>query len=96
MVWTDCAQTPGYPAHPERPHNRPAGRHCAAQFVNVIPHSEEFKTTPPEIPWRRVVGLRNRIIHEYFGVDLEIVWSVITDDLPPLRSEIKRIIDGLK
>lgn len=52
---------------------------------------EEFKARYPQIPWRRVVGLRNRIIHEYFGVDIGIVWSVVSQDLPDLRSGIRAI-----
>ena len=54
---------------------------------------EDFKTIHPQIPWRRAIGLRNRVIHEYFGVDLEIVWSVVTQDLPPLRAIVQQIVD---
>ena len=57
---------------------------------------ETFKARYPEVAWRRVVGLRNRIVHEYFGVDLAIVWSVVTEDLPPLKSEILRMVENLK
>ena len=57
---------------------------------------EEFRTRYPDIPWRRIVGLRNRIVHEYFGVDLDIVWSVLTVDLPPLGTQIKQIFDNLR
>ena len=57
---------------------------------------EEFKAGHPEVPWRRVVGLRNRIVHEYFGVDIGIVWSVVSQDLPHLKSQIQDIADKLK
>jgi uncharacterized protein with HEPN domain len=57
---------------------------------------DDFRTVHAEIPWRRVIGLRNRVIHEYFGADLEIVWSVVTNDLPPLRSGVRQIIEGLQ
>ena len=52
-----------------------------------------FKGTHPEVPWRKVVGLRNRVVHEYFGVDLEIVWSVISNDLPPLKAGLRLIVN---
>jgi uncharacterized protein with HEPN domain len=42
----------------------------------------------PEIPWRQIVGLRNRVVHEYFGVDLEIVWEIVSRDLPELRPQL--------
>ncbi len=57
---------------------------------------EDFRAIHAEVPWRRVIGLRNRVIHEYFGVDLEIVWSVVTDDLPQLKSDVKQIVEGLQ
>jgi uncharacterized protein with HEPN domain len=57
---------------------------------------EEFRINHPQIPWRRATGLRNRVIHEYFGVDLDIVWSVITLDLPPMKSGVQQILDDLR
>jgi uncharacterized protein with HEPN domain len=51
----------------------------------------EYRDAHPGIPWRKVVGLRNRVIHEYFGVDLEIVWSIVKQDLTSLKSEIARL-----
>lgn len=54
---------------------------------------EDFKAVHTGIPWRRVIGLRNRVIHEYFGVDLEIVWSVVSNDPPALHSGITQITD---
>jgi uncharacterized protein with HEPN domain len=54
---------------------------------------DEFKALHPGIPRRKVVGLRNRIVHEYFGVDLEIVWSVVSQDLPPLKTGVQQLVD---
>ena len=48
----------------------------------------------PEIPWRLIAGLRNRIIHEYFNVDFEIVASVIGNDLPELEAHLAHILMG--
>ena len=47
----------------------------------------------PNIPWRGVVGLRNRLIHGYDAVDLNILWAIVQDDLPPLIAELRRILD---
>jgi len=49
---------------------------------------EDFLTRYPDVPWRQIAGLRNRIVHDYFGLDLEIVWQVIQLDLPPLLSHL--------
>ncbi len=49
---------------------------------------EEFRDAHREVEWHKVVGLRNRIVHEYFGVDLEIVWQILHRDLPLLRTSI--------
>jgi len=46
--------------------------------------SEEFKGKHPDIPWRSVIGTRNRLIHGYFDVDLDIVWNIVTRDLLPI------------
>ena len=44
------------------------------------------------IPWRQIAGLRNRIVHDYFGLDLEIIWGVITNDLPNLKSKLNALL----
>lgn len=49
----------------------------------------------PEIPWTEMVGMRNRLIHEYFGVDLEIIWQTVCDDLPPLDAAVDRLVTAL-
>jgi uncharacterized protein with HEPN domain len=46
--------------------------------------SEAFKEKHPDIPWRAIIGTRNRLIHGYFDVDLDIVWNIVTRDLPSL------------
>lgn len=45
----------------------------------------------PEIPWPQIVGLRNRLIHGYDVVDFDILWQIITDDLPPLIAKLEVI-----
>ncbi|ACK69451.1 protein of unknown function DUF86 [Gloeothece citriformis PCC 7424] len=58
--------------------------------------SESSKTKYVKIPWRQIIGMRNRIIHAYFDVDLEIVWQVITQDLFPLIVEVEKAIEDLE
>ncbi len=60
------------------------------EVANRLP--DEFKEKYSEIEWYKVVGLRHRIVHEYFGIDLEIIWQILQKDLPELRRKITRII----
>ena len=53
---------------------------------------DEFKEKYSEIEWYKVVGLRHRIVHEYFGVDLEIIWQILQKDLPELKHKIMQIM----
>lgn len=54
--------------------------------ARVLP---DFKIENPQIPWNRLKGYRNRLIHEYFGVDYQIVWEIIQDDLSELIEELE-------
>lgn len=64
------------------------------EAANRVP--EEFKIAHPEIEWRRMVGLRNRIIHEYFGIDYEAVWKIRNQNIPELLDYIQQAIDDLQ
>jgi len=48
-----------------------------------------------EIEWREIIGLRNLLVHEYFGIDEEIIWGIIKKDLPELRIKINRILEQI-
>ena len=50
---------------------------------------EHVRTTAPEIPWRQIIATRNRLIHGYLGIDNDILWSIIRDDIPPLLRHLK-------
>jgi len=54
--------------------------------------SEEVKEKYPEIPWVEIVAMRNRIVHAYFDVNLEIAWGVSIRDLPALKQNVEKII----
>lgn len=56
--------------------------------------SEEFIARHPEIPWPQIRGMRNRLIHAYFDVDLDVLWDTVTHDLPPLLATLQRIISS--
>ena len=52
---------------------------------------EDVKDNNPHIPWILIKGMRNRLIHEYFGTDLQLVWSVIKNELPSLKAALEKI-----
>ena len=52
---------------------------------------DAFAKAHPEIPWRYIYGLRNRIVHDYEGVNLLLIWEIIHDDLPIMRDNLRKI-----
>lgn len=52
---------------------------------------DDFKVVHPELDWNHLRGFRNRIVHDYFGIDYEIVWSIITQDLPGYKEAISSL-----
>ncbi|MBU1323347.1 DUF86 domain-containing protein [Patescibacteria group bacterium] len=55
-----------------------------------------FKKTHPEIPWKKIIGMRNKITHEYWDIDLNIVWHVATKQLSPLKKLLEPVVKKLK
>ena len=59
------------------------------EAVKNIP--EDTKLEYPDIPWNEIIGMRNKFIHEYFGIDEEILWKTIKEELPIFKDQIKKI-----
>ena len=58
--------------------------------------TKECQEDLPQIPWPNIIGMRNRLIHAYFDVNLEILWKTVTEDLPGLIDELEKILPSDK
>lgn len=58
------------------------------EAVRYMP--QEIQEATPEIDWRKIKGLRNILIHEYFGINLTIIWDIVQNKLPPLKSTCQK------
>ena len=56
----------------------------------------EVRDAHPEIPWKRMVGFRNIVAHVYFGVDLENVWKIVSENVPPVRPALEGLLEELE
>ncbi len=56
--------------------------------------SPDFRQRFPEVPWNQVVGIRNILTHAYFDIDLEIIWSVVAEDLPLLVKQLEDMLSA--
>jgi uncharacterized protein with HEPN domain len=63
------------------------------EAVKNIP--DEIQDKYPDIPWREMIGMRNKVIHAYFGVDNKKVWKAIKEEIPPLKSTFEKMLEEL-
>lgn len=63
----------------------------------MLDHVQEAtQTSHPEIPWRQIIGTRNRLIHGYDAVDNDLLWDIVAADFPPLADQIRNLLPAEK
>ena len=93
----DCTEFVEGFEFPEFLHDRKT-RQAVSRLIGIIGEAanqipESIRLQAPEIRWGTVIGMRNRLIHEYFAVDYGVVWNTIQEDLPPLRDRISQLLE---
>jgi uncharacterized protein with HEPN domain len=73
-------------------------KHALVRLLEIIGEaangmSSDIVGKYPDIPWKEMIGMRNRLIHGYFDVDLDIVWQTVTEDIPPLKTLLEDLVD---
>lgn len=56
--------------------------------------SDEVRGAHPDVPWAQIAAMRNILVHDYFGIDLDEVWAAVVRDLPTLKTKVATVLDG--
>jgi uncharacterized protein with HEPN domain len=73
-------------------------KHALVRLLEIIGEaangmSSDIMKKYPDIPWKEMIGMRNRLVHGYFDVDLDIVWQTVTEDIPPLKTLLEDLVE---
>ncbi|MDX9973419.1 MAG: DUF86 domain-containing protein [FCB group bacterium] len=79
--------------------NDPPLKHLLVRNIEIMGEaasrvSSQLQEAHPEIPWRRMVSIRNRLVHAYFDIDLDILWHTVRTALPELLPKLKTLLDS--
>lgn len=58
--------------------------------------SDALRDRHPDVPWSQIIAMRNTLVHDYFGVDVEEIWSTVEKDLPALKRQVETILEELQ
>ena len=64
------------------------------EAARLIP--EDIRQLAPEVPWTKMIGMRHILVHDYFRIDTEIVWQVVANELPRLKSSLQSILKNIE
>lgn len=70
------------------------GIEIIGEVTKHIPESIRIKY--PEIPWKDMVGMRDKVIHEYFGVDFKVLWKTISHHVPEIKPLIRKVLEDME
>jgi uncharacterized protein with HEPN domain len=57
---------------------------------------DSIRARAPEVPWAKIIGMRHVLVHDYFGIDTDIVWDVVERDLPGLKRQLADLLAGIR
>lgn len=74
-----------------------AVEYCFIVLGEALGHvPDDVRAAHPEVPWREIAGMRNRIAHDYLGVDRELIWRTVTNEFPAVRPLLQRALRSLE
>ena len=59
----------------------------------IVQLPAEFKDGHPDVPWAKIAGLRNRLVHEYFDIDHKLIWNILDKSLPEFKNQIEKLLE---